>query len=219
MNTPLMLRNRSGTWVLSAPIFDGVNTVWMCIAALESHKKFSNGQDISVNPCVSSEYCHCYSEISRHFSHLSFLLRLFSECRHHVTIQLATDWTKKNRAERKAVQVGKVKEIAANCHHSYRVRVRSRVRSRGCRVFSGRAKLARGPPEVAWAAPAPIDPTPSWANTSPEIARASSSASGERLTAAGETAKNRDASKRINYHSVWTHNTLKILFWMSGLIK
>ena len=180
----------------------------------------SNGQDISVNPCVPSEYCHCYSEISGHFSHLSFLLQLFSECNHHVTIQLATDWTKKNRVERKAVQVGKVKEIAANCHHSYRVRVRSRVRSRGSQVFSGRAKLARGPAEVAWVAPAPIDPTPSWANTSPEIARVSSSASGGAVNCCRWNSKNIDASKWINYPSVWTHNTLKILFWwMSRLIK
>ena len=137
-----MLRNRSGKWVLSKPIFDGVNTVWMCIAALESHENSSNVQrsgHIS-HPCVSSEYCHFYSETSGHFSHLSFLLQRFSQCRRQVTIQLATDRAKKNRVEEKAVQVGKVKEIAANCHHSYRVRVRSRVRSRG-----RRGRISQGP--------------------------------------------------------------------------
>lgn len=38
--------------------------------------------------------------------------------------------------EEKAVQVGMVKEIAANCHHSNRVTERSRVKSRGCWVSS-----------------------------------------------------------------------------------
>lgn len=95
-------------------------------------------------------------------------------------VQPPTDWTKKNRREEKGIYG--TKEIAANCHHSNRVGEGSRVRSGGlfC-VFSAGAKLARGPTELARVALAPIDLSPSWTDTLPEIASVSNSASRKRL--------------------------------------
>lgn len=74
-----------------------------------------------------------------------------------------------------------MKEIAANCHHSNRVREVKGEEQGLLDVFSSGTKLARGPVEVARVALAPIDPTLSWADNSPKNACVSNIASGNGL--------------------------------------
>lgn len=121
---------------------------------------------------------------------------------------------KKTVLKKKTVQVGKMKKIAANCQHSNRVGERSRVKRRSCGVSLVVGQISERSLSltvVAWLPLAPIDPSPSWAYTLPEIACVSNAASGKwLLVSCCRLARGKQKERQASGSVYTAHNRMKI---------